>query len=314
MRGVALAGHLTLAGSLVLAAVRFFPAQSWSPAAQLIAIFPLALPLALLALGLLLGARSRRAALLAGGLAIVMTATISLRVVDRVEDTGAATETLAVGAFNAYYGRADVAALTRTVRSLDLDVLCVAEATPAFEAALVEDGLTAYLPAFVSLSEAGASGSVLYSRKPIRQLDSVPGSSFRMPRAVVTTDSGDVTVTCAHPVPPTTGNLGVWSRELRALRDTAAGTESPQGVMGDFNATWDHRLLRRIADRADLVNATHVTGQGLVPTWPVVDGPVPFPFAQIDHVLTDLPVVSAEIIEIPGSDHRLVAAVLSGPG
>lgn len=320
MRWLGIAGNLTLGVALVLMALRFLPTQTWVPSAQLVTFFPLALPLALIALVLLLIGRSRWPAVAAAVAALVMVGTISLRVVDQTGEiaAGDSADRLRVAAFNAYFGRADAQVLARTAQALELDVLCVAEATPTFEAALEEAGLTAYLSSVVSAAEDGASGTVLFSRMPVRELGEVPGVQFRMPRAVVETPGGEVTVTCAHPVPPTfrataTWSPGVpgWGRELRALRDITAATEGPQIVMGDFNATWDHRLLRRIAARSNLVSATNVTGQGLTPTWPVIDGPLPFPFAAIDHVLTDLPVLGSDIVEIPGSDHRMVTATLA---
>lgn len=319
MRALTLAGYLALVGAALLIGMRFSPTQSWVPSAQLVSFFPVALPLALVALVLLLITRSRWPALAAAAAALVMVATISLRVVDQAGGDGStvAGETVRVGAFNAYFGRADAAEVARSAQALELDVLCVSEATPPFAAALEDEGLDAYLPSSVSFAEAGASGTILFSRLPVRDLGQVPGVQFRMPRAAVETALGEVTVTCAHPVPPTLGgpeswNPGVpgWSRELRALRDITSETAGAQVVMGDFNATWDHRLLRRIADRAGLTHAANVTGNGLTPTWPVIDGPLPFPFAAIDHILTDLPVVSTQIIEIPGSDHRMVTATL----
>ena len=309
MRWLTIAGYLALAGAAVLIGMRFAPSQSWFPAAQVVGFFPVALPLALLALALLAIARERWGAVAAAALSVVMLGSISLRVVHSVQPFPAGPA-IGVGAVNAYFGRADAEALTDAVREHSLDVLCVSEATPQFEAALAEAGLTAYLPSFISMSEGGASGTVLFSRLPIREIDPVPGSQFRMPRAVLDLPGDPVTVTCAHPVPPTPRQLGTWSRELRAIRDTVARTDGPQIVLGDFNATWDHRLLRKIADRGGLTHAANVTGNGLTPTWPVIDGPLPVPFVAIDHVLTDLPVFGTDVIDIPGSDHRMVTARL----
>lgn len=324
MRAVIFSGYAALSAALVLMALRFLPTQTWVPAAQLVTFFPIALPLTLASLILLLLARSQWPAVTAAAAAVIMIATISLRVVDQTAGAGGdeagtegSGETLRVAAFNAYFGRADAASLTRTAQAFELDLLCVSEATPAFVAALEKAGLSTALPSVVSAAEEGASGTVLFSRMPIREIGEVPGAQFRMPRGAVETGSGDVTVTCAHPVPPTfrataSWSPGVpgWARELRALRDVTASTDGPQIVMGDFNATWDHRLLRRIATRSGMVSATNVTGRGLTPTWPVIDGPLPVPFAAIDHVLTDLPVLASDVIEIPGSDHRMVTATL----
>lgn len=309
-RLLALLGRLALVGAAGLMVLRFAPSQSWWPSVQAVVLFPVALPLALAGMVLLLVARRWWSTLVAGGLAAVMAVTLSARVVDRSVELGAADEALRVGTFNAYFGRADVKTFVRTVQAYELDVLCVAEATPDFEAAAAEAGLTAYLPVFVSLSEAGASGSVLYSRLPMREMEPMAYSQFRMPRAQVTTAAGVVTVTCAHPVPPVRSDIDWWSGELNGLADAVEQTPGRQVVMGDFNATWDHRLLRQVAERGNLVRAANEAGHGLTPTWPVIGFPAPVPFAAIDHVLTDLPVADADVIEIPGSDHRMVTAVL----
>ena len=319
MRVLAVAGSVTLAAALVLMALRFLPTQSWVPAAQLVTFFPLALPLTVVALVLLLLARSRWPAVAAAVAAVVMVATISLRVVDQTGGSGVDTagETVRVGAVNAYFGRADAAALTRSVQALELDVLCVAEATRRSRRRWRRG--SAHTSSVVSAAEEGRAAQ---SCSPACRFAISARCQCAVPdaRAAVETGGGEVTVTCAHPVPPTLGgpeswNPGVpgWSRELRALRDVTAATTGPQVVMGDFNATWDHRLLRRIADRSDLVSAANATGRGLTPTWPVVDGPLPFPFATIDHVLTDLPVLGADVVDVPGSDHRMVTATVQVP-
>lgn len=317
---VLLPGLLILGAALALMTLRFLPSQTWDPAAQVVVFFPLALPLALLALLLFLLGRWRWLSVITAVVALVMVATIAERTAERTSEAAAGDQTLRVGAFNAYYGQADPAVLTRKAQEHELDILCVAEATAAFEESLVAAGLTSSLPSVVSAADDGATGTVLFSRLPVRELPEVPGVEFRMPRAVVETDTGEVTVTCAHPVPPRfdeneSWNPGVpgWGRELEALGDTVGASTGPQIVMGDFNSTWDHRLLRRIAGAGGLNNAAHVAGIGLTPTWPVIDGPLPFPFVTIDHVLTDLAVLGAEVIEIPGSDHRMVTATLTAP-
>jgi len=117
-------------------------------------------------------------------------------------------------------------------------------------------------------------------------------------------------VTCAHPLPPQPGDLAGWDTELRRIRETVATTAGPQIVLGDFNATWDHRLLRDIVAAGDLRDAANIAGAGLRPTWPMRDGPIPMPFVAIDRILTDLAVVDADLVDVAGSDHRMVVATV----
>jgi len=312
MRLLAAVGFLALVPALVLAGMRFAPSQSYVPAAQMVGLFAAAFPLALIAALLLGAARLWWPAGIAVFVAVSVLLVVGDRAVDRSVAAENAAEVIRVGAVNAYYGRADASLLAAQLQ--DLDIACVSEATPPFVEELSATGMSGYHA--VNAAEGGASGTILYSRWEMSELAQVVGVSFRMPRAVVTTPTGaEVTVTCAHPAPPTgTGPaVDLWERELRALRDTVADTTGSQVVMGDFNATWDHRLLRDVASADDLHDAAIVAGEGLVPTWPMRGLPAPAPFVAIDHVLTDLDVVAASIEDVAGSDHRIVTATLQVP-
>lgn len=316
MRRLAGVGWVILVPALVLLGMRLAPSQSWSPAAQLVGLLPLAAPLAVAALLVLLVARQRGGTVIAAGVVVVLLALLLPRLIDSTPDPAADGGQLRVGAVNAYFGRADAAALAATIEEQALDLVCVAEATPQFEADLRAAGLTAHLPEVVSAAEGGASGTILYSRLPVRELPEVADTRFRMPRAVLTAPAGgEVTVTCAHPLPPQPGDLDGWDTELRRIRDTVASTAGPQIVLGDFNATWDHRLLRDIVAAGDLRDAANTAGAGLRPTWPMRDGPIPMPFVAIDRILTDLAVLDADLVDVAGSDHRMVVATVAlSPG
>ena len=308
MRWLALPGWLILLPTLVMTGMRFAPSQSWSPAAQVVGLFPLVAPAALLAVLLLLLGRRWWAAAVAGLLVVTAGAVLAPRMIDRSSNDIAA-EQIRVGAANAYFGRADPIALAEQIAELELDVVCISEATPSLEADLARAG-TAEMSAVSAVRE-GAGGTLLLSRLPVRELPEVAGSVFRMPRAAVTAPGGEVTVTCAHPVPPVRIDIPLWTRELTSVADVAAATDGPQIVMGDFNATWDHRLLRQIADRGGLRHVANTAGAGLAPTWPMRGGPLPFPFVAIDHILTDLEIHDSGALEIPGTDHGMVTGVLS---
>lgn len=310
MRRLAFVGWFTLAPVLIVLGMRLAPSQSWAPAAQLVGLLPLAAPVALVALLALLVARHRVGAMTATVTVVVLVGLLLPRTIDSTAEPAADGELLRVGAVNAYFGRADAAALVAKVQEQGLDLVCVAEATPKLVEELHGVGLTAYLPEVVSAAEGGASGTILYSRLALRELPEVAGTGFRMPRAVIVAAGAEVTVTCAHPRPPGPQDLDGWEAELRRIRDTVATTAGSQIVLGDFNATWDHRLLRDIVTAGDLRDAANTAGVGLRPTWPVRDGPVPVPFVAIDRILTDLEVIDMDVMDVAGSDHRMVVATL----
>jgi endonuclease/exonuclease/phosphatase (EEP) superfamily protein YafD len=133
------------------------------------------------------------------------------------------------------------------------------------------------------------------------------GRQVTLGQARVSVPLGDerVLVEAVHPLPPVTSSkVRSWRATLRAL--PSAGTGPLRLLAGDFNATLDHRELRRLLDRG-YVDAADETGDGLRPTWPVLRRRPPI---TIDHVLADerLEVVRYEVHDVPGSDHRAVVA------
>jgi endonuclease/exonuclease/phosphatase family metal-dependent hydrolase len=119
---------------------------------------------------------------------------------------------------------------------------------------------------------------------------------------------GRVAVQAVHPLPPiTASSVRSWRATLRTLPPARRGP--PRVIAGDFNATLDHRELRRLLDTG-YADAADVTGGGLRTTWPVQRRRPP---VTIDHVLADerLAVLRYEVHELPGTDHRAVLAELA---
>ncbi len=82
-------------------------------------------------------------------------------------------------------------------------------------------------------------------------------------------------------------------------------------IGGDFNATLDTVQFRRILAQG-FSDAADQAGAGFTPTWPA-DRWFP-PLITIDHVLTrDAVARSVDSVEIPGSDHRALVAVVRIP-
>ena len=99
-----------------------------------------------------------------------------------------------------------------------------------------------------------------------------------------------------------------------AFAEVAGHFSGPLVVMGDFNATpWSH-AVRRI----ERLTGTRRIG-GIGRTWhgyPTPLGEVPVPLGlPIDHILISpgIGVLSVGTLEIPGSDHLAVRAVLTVP-
>lgn len=102
-----------------------------------------------------------------------------------------------------------------------------------------------------------------------------------------------------------------WRDDLDALRPLCRAGEV---LAGDFNATPDHSLMRALND-AGCRSAAVQAGEGWRATW--TGGPFGFVRPMLDHVLTsgDWTSESAEILPLPGSDHRaVVARVVPGSG
>jgi endonuclease/exonuclease/phosphatase (EEP) superfamily protein YafD len=113
-----------------------------------------------------------------------------------------------------------------------------------------------------------------------------------------------------HPPPPTRRQLTRWEPDLRAL--PPAGRRGGARILaGDFNATLDHAELRRILD-AGYRDVAASVGAGWRATWPSTGR---LPGVAIDHVL--IPehwrALRAEVLALPGSDHRAVLAEIAPP-
>jgi endonuclease/exonuclease/phosphatase (EEP) superfamily protein YafD len=155
---------------------------------------------------------------------------------------------------------------------------------------------------------AGAAGTVVFARRPLRHVTPLD-TGFGGYRLSV----GGVTLLAVHPRPPT-GDVQDWVADHRAIRRAAADGDEPTMIVGDLNATTDHRVLRELAGRGFRDAATAARAQWQ-PTWPA-DGevrlfgvPVP-PLLALDHVLVSdgLHPVVTESIRLEGTDHRALVA------
>lgn len=170
------------------------------------------------------------------------------------------------------------------------------------------------LPHRVFQPDDRAAGSGIASRYPLRSRPSNPDSYHLQPVVAVTVPgAGETELTAVHIVAPV-GRIepSEWRAELAALPPSAAGRPT-RILVGDFNATLDHRALRAVIDTG-YHDAADAVGEGLRTTWPT-DTPV-MPVAVIDHVLVDTgcAVNSFDVLPLAGSDHRALVAEIVLPG
>lgn len=213
---------------------------------------------------------------------------------------------------NAQGGAADPAALLRTVRQHDVDVLAVQELTPQMVSRLAAAGLAQWLPFSHADPRPGSRGTGLWARWPLTPLPPVPGLTAAAPRVRIDPPGGrPVTLTAVHPRAPVGGHADIWQRELALIRQALAAVDEPQVVAGDFNASRDHRPFRDLLaagflDCAD--SGQNRSWPGF--TWPT--GERKLPVMRLDHVLVSRPatVRMTRTIRVPQTDHRGVLATI----
>jgi endonuclease/exonuclease/phosphatase (EEP) superfamily protein YafD len=268
----------------------------------------------------------------AGAVALVGALVLAAVVVPRAVPSGdpglrpgPTTAPVVVATVNLQFGRADPAAVVALVREQRVDVLGLQELTPEAEQGLDAAGLGAELPFRASMAREGAGGTALMARHPLGPsgLTLRPGV-FTQVTARVLPPGNPVDVVVAHPSAPVfRGDPEGWAREIHDLPGPASADDPPRLIIGDLNATLDHRPLRELltgdaAERSSTMepgstwtDAACELGEALDGTWPT-DRAIP-PFAAIDHVLVSGSATPVELAtrRVPGTDHEaLVVTVL----
>jgi len=213
---------------------------------------------------------------------------------------------------NLAYGNGDPHAIMTLVRRHHVDVLSLQELTPEAVRALDDAGARARFPYRVLHADTGARGSGLMSRYPLRPQRFAPRDQLTTASAVLIVPGAKPTrIVAVHPLPPLGADIGAWRRQLRGLGKVPAHGTSTL-LIGDFNATLDHRELRTLLNHG-LVDAADATGAGLRTTYSTRQRfPPPI---TIDHVLVDrrTGVSDLTVHTVPGSDHRALIATITPP-
>lgn len=302
-------GLLVLLGFVV---VRLLGLDQWPQTVAVLALTPYALGGALVVLLATLLARRPVPAILAAVLVVMLAVQVLPRVLPNPQPA-ASGPPLVVASVNLQIGNA-AGAVVDLVRERGVEVLSLQELTPAAVAALEAAGLDQVLPHRVFYTAPAVLGSGIASRYPLQQRVLGPPSTIRQPAVhVELPDGAEVEVQLVHPVQPLGIHGGaVWRRELAGLPKPRSDS-TMRLLVGDFNSTLDHPVLRRLLD-SGYVDAADQVGAGLRATWPTDRGLWP-PQVTIDHVLADFrcSVRSFEVVAMPHSDHRAVVATLVLP-
>ncbi|MEU7749211.1 endonuclease/exonuclease/phosphatase family protein [Nonomuraea sp. NPDC049158] len=289
-------------------AVRLGGLEAGALLVPLVSFTPYFAVASLVVLGVVISARNRVAIAIMLAVCLCLAACVVPRAVGGT--VSAAGRPLRVLTANLNGGRAEAQPVVDLVRRLNVDVLSLQELTWAERDRLEAAGLAKLLPYQVVEPEMwGADGSGLYARHPLRERTGLfQPVGHHMPVAEVALPGGAaVEVVVVHPVAPVPSTVAEWEAGVATLPPPAA-TGAPRILAGDFNATVDHAVFRRLL-ATGYTDAAASTGHGLAPTWSVRRV---LPLVTIDHVLTDSRAGAADVhvYDVPGSDHRAVFADL----
>jgi len=283
------------------------PALSFTPQAALTSVLPLTAALL---------TRSRGAAALAAGSALVLGGAVLQRARPSAPVSAADGPRLRVVSLNTLHSRADATTVAALVAEHDADVLALMEVTPDGVARLREAGIEDLLPHGHVLPagphQLPGSGGAVWTRREVVGRSTVPGR-FGQPTVRMTVPGAlDVELTAVHTHPPLQGPARVadWEQDLRELPHPEDGVL--RVLTGDFNATPDHASFRRLL-RTGWVDVARATGQGLRSTWAPTRGSRPR--LTLDHVLVDERITPQwlQVVHVPGSDHRALVTELRLP-
>ena len=305
------------AGALTVARVLQPPGGLW---VRLVAFAPYALLVYLLALGLLLVAWGRgegrwrpvaRTFALLALVGVVMHAFWVAPSFVGAAEAAPGVEPMRVMTANLMLGQASPSRVVQLAVDRDVDVLVLQEVDWAVLDGMRRAGLDEAFAHSAGKPAPGAAGTMVLARRPVLHVTPLD-TGF----ASYQVDVAGVTLVAVHARPPT-GDVQDWVADHRAIRRAAFDRRTPTMIVGDFNATNDHRVMRELAGRGYTDAATR-TRSRWQPTWPaeglvrVLGVPVPSLLA-LDHVLVNDAVqpVSTETVAIDGSDHlALIAEVV----
>ena len=204
--------------------------------------------------------------------------------------------------------------MLEALRGADADVLVTHETTKAVLVGTAP--LSDLYPYRLSLSTTGSIlRTVIWSKYPMRNGALLLEDTVEPTGAVAIVrlpDGQEVSILGLHLAHAWPGNQ---ARQIAVLGEITRDLPRPLIILGDFNATpWSHALVQAQALTGTLrIPGYRVSWRG---AYPSPFGDVPAILGQaIDHILLspDLGVERTMVVDIPGSDHDAVGAVIRVP-
>ena len=218
---------------------------------------------------------------------------------------------------NLFLGQADPQAVVDRAKA-GADIVAVQELTRRAARQLTAAGLDRAFPFRTLEARPEASGTGLWSRYPISDVQSYQQYTHATLSARIHVDglATDPTVFVAHIQSPWPESVDAWNREIADVQPLLQRLAKDAGTAcviaaGDFNDTLDTRNFRRVLS-GGYRDAAEQSGAGITATYPA-NVRLP-PLVAIDHVLTNrCSASSAKTAKITGSDHRALLVRVEAP-
>jgi endonuclease/exonuclease/phosphatase (EEP) superfamily protein YafD len=213
---------------------------------------------------------------------------------------------------NLFFANGTADRLGAQIRAENPDVVVLAEVSKLSLEGLTSSGALDGYPNREVDERAGAFGSAVFSRFPLRGADVLFVAGLPSLRLTVGVDAAhSFRLVAVHTLAPVNAEYGDrWRTQFDDLRTQARTADLPMVMAGDFNATRDHRPFRRLLD-AGLRDAHDAAGAGWAPTW---NARSLLPrLLRIDHVLVsdEFAVTGHRVGDAFGSDHAPVTVDLA---
>ncbi len=241
-----------------------------------------------------------RTVLLASAVAITIPWLIALRQVPCAPAPVPTAAAFAVASFNCYDLNPNRAAMVMAVADVEADIIALQEVSNSDEQHLIER-----FPYRAWPHGDGLYQTALVSRYPILTWHLHAFHGYACVEALIATPTGAVRVLAAHVQSPRSGaSRANQLSQLQQIAALAASTSGALILLADCNATPADPVWRQLCHGAGLQRPPW----GWPATWPAWLGP--FGLA-IDHVLVrGVALGPLRTLEIPGSDHRGIIAVV----
>ena len=225
---------------------------------------------------------------------------------------------LRVMTLNVLFDNRDVASLRSQLVRLNPDVVLLQEVTRRWDSDLtVMADLYPYRMELTYTRDLlDQHGTVILSRFPFTETarPDIADVAGRLTAARVSVDGHQVWVASTHMVKPNTLDGQVLQRRQMAdLARWVQHTDGPVVLGGDFNATPYTPQLDQLVESSGLATDAQAApwwraALGTYPSW------LPVLSLKIDHIMTrGATIAEAEIVAVPGSDHKAVIATITLP-